>query len=1231
LRRGCSTSSSALSIPCQEHRYATIDALRHDLALYRQPIEGDRDAVLERITRRLERQRSQAELERLLDEITRVQDRDPGHPATRATRERIEAELHRLAVLSDLDAARIYLESSNWSRAAALLAEVAQRAADPELSRARLLLELAEAMQASRLSPVPAGIPPAIDALVAEKPVQAARILLTTPESRETAQHQQWLLAERIQAYVPEVVVLRPHLLKLQLDLERLQAQHPLGEPLNRVDVAYNALESAETGTLETVMAAYAQLGTELEELAAWFDERITNDGMTALAEPLNSAGCASEAVRDLLAYLKTTTSQASSRPEQAQAALVAAAALDPVNPVFESIGQTLMDLQALIQRLADYRPAADGADLSGWFTAILHDFEPYTRLVPDPRLGMMVGSLQDAGRQWAVFQQAVIAGNRQGAVDSLQRAADAVRRLNPELAVWLNNARNAVNKARYVQRHALNGVFGRAMADGWSAWDRGSGIEAERLGKQALEAVVNDAEQAAADRLIRLGKHLRAWKEGNGEGDPALTERIDTALIGLLTEDEDRHWQTFTEQMPSKPAYLNAMGPGLIEHFELTSTAAQRIMFFHFVLRGVIEMYDSQADDADFWRQAAQQALPNADQHIAYMALNNVIRDRQVVEKIALQVDGVNSIKALGKARQAVTKSQLQLVFKPLLSAMQQVEHAIEQWGHGDFRGAGETLETALAQLGEGEHLAHIQLDAFRAWVERLYQTAAELSVTRQRIGGAVDDRAEVPDARLFEWHRKLTNETELFLDKRHARVFKDWQATYEAMHAIYTDEEKRRSRKLREFDDLFGKAGVDTHPAYPLYLFWRDTVEASSEFPAPPTDEPVPRYTEDAEPLPARRPLFGGGDANESGQSRRRPGRRVLLYGAGLVLLLVVILFGGSLLLNPQDPGSGIAVTWETITPTLSTQQAAAATIGAIQTATAEVAALLPTATETPLPSDTPTPTASPTETQIPTLAPGEDFLPTAALILPSNTPLPTATETPTPEPTVTFSPTPAEVIATQPAQAESTAAAQGASSGQVLQGAQQILLALEQNVQAYPWPESWFRPGDLGGGWLLGVPELDQGNDLLQVVLPADLLEQLFGPEAAVRLRRIEVTLTLRDYDSTLVQDELVYFGLGLQGADESRVALQVQMVRQDAINVGARVGDEFRARTTLPIYDARVKLALERLPDGSVTLLLDDEAIGPPRFLTAPNAPVTPYLFVQQGGVVVSVTDLVAVLD
>jgi len=237
-------------------------------------------------------------------------------------------------------------------------------------------------------------------------------------------------------------------------------------------------------------------------------------------------------------------------------------------------------------------------------------------------------------------------------------------------------------------------------MADGWAAWDRGSGIEAERLARQALEEVSGDREAAAADRLVRLGNLLRNWKEGNGEGDPDLTARIDAALLALLTPEEERYWQHFTQQMPTAQAYLEAMGPQLIDHFEQTSTTGQRILFFHFVLRGVLDMYEDTPEDAEFWLEAARRALPNAEQHVAYMALANVIRDRQNLRDLTDRIDAIATADDVPAVRRQVERSALHLLLGPLVDSLRAVENGLAAWQQGDFRAAGGALEAALNRL---------------------------------------------------------------------------------------------------------------------------------------------------------------------------------------------------------------------------------------------------------------------------------------------------------------------------------------------------------------------------------------------------------------------------------------------------------------------------------------------------------------------------------------------------
>lgn len=1214
--------------PALEHRYRAIEDLRSDLAEYRRPIERDRANVLDRIRRRLQSGRSQRELERLLQDVLVVQQQDPGHPPTCALRAEIEAELHRLAVVADLEAAHIYLESANWARALALLEDVVDRASGEERARAVSLLEVSRQVEASGLRPPPAGVLPAVQALAVGEPARAVHALVVTQESRDEARLLQWLLAECIQVLNPEVVVLRPHLYRLLVALDAMPGERDVREARATVDWALAALDFAPTVNLAHLQDTYQQVADRLADLT----ERLLASGEARYDETVASARRASQAAAAVVSQLDIVAEQATAQPETSLDALQEAISLDPVNPAFPGIRRTLNDLHGVMEQLASYRPRADGVDLAEWFDNAMADVRPFAEVVPDPRLPTVFSRLQHGRTAWEGFRESAIKGNRLGALDGLREATEAVRWLNPEVGTWLTNMRGMVEKARYVQRYALNATFGQTVADGWAAWDRGSGIEAERLGKRALEEVRSNTEQAAADRLIRLGKLLRSWKESHGEGDPELTARLDNELLTYLLPEEDRYWQTFTDQMPSAAAYLNAMASGLIQHFEETSTAAQRILFLHYVLRGVTEMYEQRPEDADFWRVAAAQSLPDAEHHIAYMALANVIRDRIAINAIADQIEGIQSVGDLGKVRHQAESSPLRLVLRPLVEMLRTIESAFPQWERGEFRAVGEMLEQATARLDEGERLAHIELLKFREWLSRRYATAAELSVTLQRINEAVASPQEDPEQRLTEWHRRLVDETELFLNREYAGTFRSWQETYQAVLAVYTDPDKRRTRKLHDLDELLNRRGVDMHPGYPLYRFWRQAVEGRPEFPAPPTDEPVPRYTEAGELIAPPSPLP---IAEVEGKPLPRiPLRLRLLRGRprwllSLMVVAAVALIGLSTLLGGGGNGH-VAVTWATLTVTLNEEQAALATQGAFETATAIAAGPTATATLSPTPSDTPTISPSPTETLIPTLDPGDVAAPTANIFLPTNTPMPTDIPPASPVPTITpvqptLAPT-SEVPTVTPLPLPPAATLAGP-----LRGRQNVLLALEQRAAGYSWPADIFGPGDLVGGWRLGIAEVDTGEDVAMVLFDGDLLSQLFGAEAGSRLRRVEVTLGLREYAPALVPEGRVYFGLGLQAENQNQVAVQVQLVRGDAINVGARVGDEFRAQSTLPVNDVRVDLALVRHDDGTVDLLFEGQPIGTPRFLAAPGAPVLPLLFVQAGGVVVSVTDLVVELE
>ena len=109
-------------------RYRAIADLRKDLAEYRAPLERERNAILGRVAERLRRNLSRDDLNGLLRTLEPALAMDSGFPQARQLRGEILNRLSDVEIAADLDAARIYLESGNWSRALPLLDELHERA-----------------------------------------------------------------------------------------------------------------------------------------------------------------------------------------------------------------------------------------------------------------------------------------------------------------------------------------------------------------------------------------------------------------------------------------------------------------------------------------------------------------------------------------------------------------------------------------------------------------------------------------------------------------------------------------------------------------------------------------------------------------------------------------------------------------------------------------------------------------------------------------------------------------------------------------------------------------------------------------------------------------------------------------------------------------------------------------------------------------------------------------------
>jgi hypothetical protein len=272
------------------------------------------------------------------------------------------------------------------------------------------------------------------------------------------------------------------------------------------------------------------------------------------------------------------------------------------------------------------------------------------------------------------------------------------------------------------------------------------------------------------------------------------------------------------------------------------------------------------------------------------------------------------------------------------------------------------------------------------------------------------------------------------------------------------------------------------------------------------------------------------------------------------------------------------------------------------------------LPVVVPTTRPSNTPT-SLPPTVTEefTSTESPPTDTSTPTLTLTPSITNTPTNTATLTPTATFTLPPT-------------------------GLQGTQNLLELLPRiTSDDITWSPEEFELGPRGEYWRLGVGGETPDREI-KITLSSDLLNSFYGNNAATRIRRVEATMSLLTANPQLPPEE-VFFGLALIRADmqplneeeTQEVGLYIQAPSLTAINVYQRVDDDltFTVQQATNFITARIRIERD-VNTGSITLYLNDGLIGQPIPFGEPDVPVLPVLFVQDGGVVVSVTNWEIVL-
>jgi len=1204
-------------------RYQTIQDLRQDLAQYREPIEQKRNGTVTSVVEKLKRDDlTKNELRTLRTLLEPALDEDPGHPRTREAYDVIVNRIRDLSIESDLDAAKIYMTSANWKGAYTLLKEIEDKAGSQTIGLVRWLQDTSQLLDQSNVHTPSHAIVDAINMMFDGQASQAVVVLLTAHANSELERTLHWQIAERVSSHIPEVMVLRPNLYRLDNALMQLSADgYDVREAQGLLHDVEQALDSigSSASNLATLRDGYREVVERLSALNPVLQTTAAKHQLEYESLPLNSVDRALNAAMALADNMHVIGKQGAMSPRDAMNSLESSRTIDPSNRVWDDLNAFLNTLYNHLQTCQTYVPAADGSDLSIWLADTHTLLEPFVARLFDEVLANMVNQLGQTSDYWLIYRQSVITGNRVEANRSLRLAETSMQTLSPALATWFSQLASVLDGADYIERHSIPNGIGRALADGWRAFDRGQLSEAERLGIRAYEIARSEAEQFAAARLQEVSQYAREWVERNGVASISRTQEVLTAVERLMTDEESDTLADFTEQMPSIETYLKAMTKGLVAVYHERSTAALRLIFLQYLMLGTLDAHEERLQDATFWREAATKSLETwGERHVATRTLDEFVQRRYDLREASEQfatINGRQVLPHLDELRMTLENNPQVRVLEGGIRSIRDLQACLSDWSDGDFRAAGLHLDNALKGISEVEQAAGFTLTGMRAWFMELMQAVAELAVRFRDARAIMEQKPDEPVTEVRDTHHFMVAVTERLLGTEYSATVKQWRDTYDQFLTAYTSPE-RRNKRLERMNELFRAMFIDRHPAYGLFRHWYSVLEASPEFPAPPTDDPTPRIRADVA-VPDEE--YQGSRYKKSDDDDRPSAPRQGLP-RGLILGFVGILVAGGALLavlsfsNESTPIE-IAVTISATPDTVASGDNDDDGIAVAQNQpTTEADTPIPIANvdgATPENFETPTPisTVDPIEGGAITNTPTD--IPPTATATHTFTPSPTV---PTNTPTITFTPSPTNT----PLPATETPLPE-----QGIQGTED-LLDLFNRINTVPFnPESFFA---IDNGWRMGTSTATD-NDILTIRVPSELLETYYGNNASTRIRMVEADLTLRVINPDVVNEEDVFFGMLLESVDDgNNLGVQIEVAGDTAINVLQISNNETSFVSQRSVNAVIVRLRMERdLTTGNISIFINDTIIGTPISFLDPVAPIVPALFVKDGGVLIGVTN------
>ncbi|MBN1201739.1 MAG: hypothetical protein JXJ20_07785 [Anaerolineae bacterium] len=1174
--------------PDPKRRYGDISELRHALGEYRQPLEKARDEIVSRVHKRVRSTASKEELEELADSLQDALNMDPGYPKATALAAEIQHFLRQISIQADLDAVRIYLESGNWPRAVSLLHDLLPTAEAENEPLIRFLIAATVTLEDLQIASVPDGFLDALDPLFKGDAPAAGQVLLAATGVGPKARQAQWLLAEQLATLVSDVVLLRPHLVRLRHDLQAVAGAE---RALAVLDDAETLLDSAPLPGLTGLQVVYQQAEAILARLEPELDDLAGSREPVEHDAALASLGRARHAANEVARQLEEVGNYIYGEPSHAGDLLYRASMIDPTSPYFDALHDYFDEVHQAITALGQFKPKSDGTNLAAWFAGVQDFLQPYLEDLPDRQLHAAAAAIRRAAEGWTTVVNYLALGRRQPTIEMLRTTADTLRPYNEVAAAWMGTLANRLPDTTYTERLSPNTRLADLLIDGWKAWDGGQGTVAAEMGRRAHKQATTDGERLAADRLCKLGELLENWLADDGPRDAERTDQAETEVLAIFLTEEEQERRTFADQMPNTGLYLRAMSRGIVSYMHQSSSGGWRALYMHYVLRGMLSLLDDNLDDAEFWRNAAANTFEEARTHRAFQVLDRALTGRRLVQAAEKALNGVSGPNDLAAVREALNAPLAGEMLTGAEQSVQLLSDALRSWSDGDFHSVRQALDESLDQIDRAIQVADLHIDSFVEWLTDLRDAAAELQQARLVIEQKALSTSEEPDPAIAEAHHQIVTLTLDTLGPDYAHQVRQWEEMYGAVLETYTTQRLDRREKLAAFDRHFASLFISKHPSYPLFRHWESVIENLPEE-APeddvialesigPTgeDASLAYLEDDREPEPDAQLIRAG----------RREGElpwNLIIIGA-LIVLAVAIAFGVMRYTGREDKplDEDGAVPTGVIGP-------------AVQPDETEAAAALPSPTATRAPTDTPIP-SSPT----PTL--------TATLESPTITP----TEAPTETQAVEATPT---VFVTSTIAPSATPAPVAASN----KPNRDVLVALaELPGELRPWPDGAFEPGD-GNSWMLSTAGSEDGT--LAIELSPELMSELFQPGVANTLIEARAVLELVAYDPASMANGEVGFGLGAENSFGQRTIGQVQYVEESLVDLGMNQNGQFRSRTQAPLGSAQIELTVRRVDDTTFGFLVDGRSLGDSVALFAEGDPVTLIVFVSGTDVVVEIS-------